>query len=835
MLNWSDLYSGMDTVKFHDSDELKAKLSIVFVMENHGHNVTHDGGKYVTTCPFHDDTNPSFDIYGEKLERWGCYADGLGGDVLDLVQRLYGIARFVEVKDKAAELLRLQEAQNWTGPRTGVRRSFDREEADKFVSASSGGGDGAWLALFDELAASRPALASIDPHDLRIAFRLGTQEEWTIAPIYDHDNDLVAYKRRKPGSKMLSARGASLTENFYGEWLDTDGSKPVLLVEGETDTWVGHSLIPEVATLGLLAGANTPTGAAHKLAGRHVILAFDGDEAGRRGLRLWYAALKDVAASVRIIVMPDGADLAKTEDVRALIDNLQAVPVQTPRIAQKPDGIYRIPRSEKSEAEQLSNFTLTPKRQLVGDGLSAWECLMAPSGREVVVSTHDLARDQSLVDWSARHGGSWFGSKVDAQHLQAHLQAEQPFLASGYTTSVAGLHSNHFIFPGGSIGPDHWVYTSGKTDIELHRYLEPLMRPEEDPHWHFSRELLQLRSLHDTSVMDPVLAWLALAPVRSLINPFPALAVLGGSGTGKTTLLETVLRRMTGSEIGVNLASTTRFAITAFTGATNSFPVWFDEYRPGAAADAIQALDQIVRDAYNGHGSVKGGMGDHWAQVKMLKSEAPMIVSGEDAFTETSHLERIIPVYLPVKGRNAQALFDIQQSSASSWAWRWMEILRHALINDEIDLRVRPVQASGLAPRMQYNLGVLHLGWSLLQEYAERINGIDIGDPDFSRIHTTLTTDAQSNPIKDALNWCLGEPFAADFMWVDHDVVYVRVENFVAYVKKSGTYTLPGNHKAVRRFLHEQLHGEDVRTRMKMTDQQVRAVKIPVVALGQDK
>ena len=98
-----------------------------------------------------------------------------------------------------------------------------------------------------------------------------------------------------------------------------------------------------------------------------------------------------------------------------------------------------------------------------------------------------------------------------------------------------------------------------------------------------------------------------------------------------------------------------------------------------------------------------------------------------------------------------------------------------------------------------------------------------------------LTTDAQSNPIKDALNWCLGEPFAADFMWVDHDVVYVRVENFVAYVKKSGTYTLPGNHKAVRRFLHEQLHGEDVRTRMKMTDQQVRAVKIPVVALGQDK
>ena len=837
-MNWNDLYSGLDATQYHDSDQLKTDLSILFVLEANGHVYEQaEGGKYAARCPFHEDSAPSFDVFGENLERWGCYPCGDGGDVLDLVKRLYAIERFVEVKDKAAELLRAQTASGWSGPRKGVRREFDRDRALRTVSDSSAGADAAWRALYDSLAAERPALAAVDPQDIRIAFRLGVQDDWTIAPIYDREDTLVAYKRRKVGGKMLVASGADLTQNLYGEWLDKDRSKPVLLVEGETDAWAAHFALPEMAVLSVPTGAGSPATQAHTLNGRHVILAFDGDATGRRALRTWSDALKGIAKSVRVIVMPDDGDLASTEDIRALSANIQPIPSQTPKLAQKADGIYQIPRGEKAEPVQLSNFTLTASRQLVGDDLSAWECKIMPSGVDAVISTHDLASDRSLITWSARHGGSWFGSKVDAQHVQAMLQAEQPFLASGFTTSVAGLHRNHFIFPGGSIGPDHWVYTPGRTDVELQRYLEPLVRPEDDPDWNFTRDLVTVRQLHERSIMDPILAWLALAPLRSLISPFPTLAVLGGSGTGKTTLLETVLRSISGSEIGVNLASTSRFAIAAFTGATNSFPVWFDEYRPGAAADAITALDQIVRDAYNGHGSVKGGMGDHWAQVKMLKAEAPMIVSGEDAFTETSHLERIIPVYLPVDGRNPHALMVLQERNGSSWAWRWMEILRWAMITDQLDLSVTPASEEGLAPRMQYNLGVLQMGWGLLQQFAEMIDGADLGEPDFSRIVATLRHDAKGNPILDAIRWCLDEPNAAEFMIrelrEDQATIFLRVENFVKYVQRAGTFTLPGNHKAVRRYIEEQMEGVASVTRI--GGSQVRGLRIPARNVDQQE
>ena len=37
-------------------------------------------------CPFHDETEGSFTVYGDS-ERWYCFGCGLGGDVLDFIQR----------------------------------------------------------------------------------------------------------------------------------------------------------------------------------------------------------------------------------------------------------------------------------------------------------------------------------------------------------------------------------------------------------------------------------------------------------------------------------------------------------------------------------------------------------------------------------------------------------------------------------------------------------------------------------------------------------------------------------------------------------------------------
>ncbi len=797
-------------------DELKTQLSILFVLSQYGH----EGNPCL--CPFHADTVPSLDIFSEN-KRWGCFPCGNGGDVLDLIQKLDGISEFVLVKDRADVLLEEQLRSEWVEPTPRETRTFDIANAVDLTTSSVGNAPGPWLALHAALAAERPRLRDTDPETVRLDFRLGVQGSQTIVPYFNRDMELIAYKRRSIGDHIKSAPGTSFKDVLYAEWLD-DGIKPVLLCEGESDVWAATYALPDYAVLGIPTGAGSYTSQAGSLASRQVTLAFDGDNAGRLALRKWHNALKNIA-DVKIAIMPDGVDLCNVSDIRATVESARPVPPTTDRQVRQEDGIYRPVAGDRPDV-QLTNWVVDPKRLLSGDGETAWECDMQPLGDSVVLTTHDLGSNTAITEWTGRHDGSWFGTGVDAQHLQAYLQSEQPFLGSGRFSSVAGLHENHFVFPGESIGPDHWVYAPGNNDIEMHKYM--CMHP--DGPWHFSEQLETMRQLHSPEIMDPILSWLAVAPLRSLINPFPALAVLGGSGTGKTTLIETVLRAFSGAEISANLTSTTPFAIQGFVAATNAFPVWFDEYRPGAGEVAKATLDQIVRDAYNGHGSVKGGMGKHWAQIRSLPSNAPLIVSGEDAFTETSHLERIIPIYLPPEGRNPDILAEIQ-SWKSKWSYRWLEILRYRLALDNLDLTIPKTELEMLAPRMNHNLGVLRLGWSLLAEMAQRIDGHYLSAPHFDRVYTSWAEDASSDVIRDAIIWAMEEVDAHEFLTITDSHVHVRVRNFTNYVSQYGKFVLPGNEKAIRRYLIEQLNGFD--TRADILNKRVRTIGIPLETLNE--
>lgn len=804
-MDWLELRRKVGHTTYHDSDHLKAELAIPFVLEQAGHPVSASGGKYVTRCPFHEDRNPSFDVFGEHLERWGCWPCGIGGDVLDLVERLWRIERFVHVKDKAAELLNLQISSGWSGPTTGAaKQPFDRDVARELIMSSQMEAATDWMAVFSDLVGARPRLADADPEDLRAAFRLGSYRGAVVVPYYAQDLTLVAYKQRRPGEKIMAAPGTEFTDILYGEWLD-DGTKPVLLCEGESDVWAAWNAVGDrYAVLGLPTGVGRPPVQANRLAGREVVLAFDGDEAARQSLVRWYEALKTQDCTVRIATMPDDLDLASVADIAEIVDSSLSIPSPVTLIDLRAEGIWRIPRTDKQEPVQLSNFSLLPTRQLVGtEEVDAWECSVLPADEPVVLSTVDMASKNRLIAWSGRHGGSWFGTDTDAQYLQAWLQSVRPFLAQGRTTTVAGLHDEQFVWPGGSIGKDHWVYSPGANDVELHRYIQHLHGGE----FHFWEQFAMLRALHSPEVMDPILAWLAIAPLRSLVAPFPTLAVMGSSGTGKTTLLETVLHHFTGTTISVNLTSTSRFAISSFASATNAFPVWFDEYRPGAASDAILALDQIVRDSYNGHGSAKGGMGDHWAQVKLSKAEAPLIVSGEDAFQETSHVERIVPVYLTTKGRNSDILQQVQQWPGHGWAMMWLRALQWGLQTGDIpSLSVQPVEVPGLAPRMQTNLGVLRRGWDLLEHFGQRMGAPDFPEPNFDGVIRAWTADAKTDPIREAILWALDEPDASEYVTLADDRIHIRIVNFVEECGRR--FKLPGGSKAIKRHLIDQLDAQ---------------------------
>lgn len=795
--------------------QLKQLLPIPYVLERFG--IAADlgpDGKVHAACPFHPDTDPSFDVFGEHYERWGCYPCGRGGDVFDLLQAL-GVTNGFNQGRQAVEALIVELGNSdYAGPRQAQPRLFDAAAAaDRVTRAYFAEQHG-----LDKFVSEKGY--PFDPEWLQLEFEVGSEGATVIIPHYDRDRVLVGYKRRTAETKPIAAGGAKFTA-FYGEWKDK-GDKPVLLAEGESDVWAAHFAVGDRFTvLGLPTGAGTQTaGLAERIAGRAVTLAFDGDAAGRGGLIRWATALKALGSEVRIVPMPDDTDLASLPNLGEVIDRARALPAYPTDALIEVNNGYARPGKEVNTP--VSNWTFRPERELTGeDGQKAYEGAILPEGRQAVISSADLATKAKLVTWANRQGGTWMGSDRDAQVLLGMLQAQGPFLATGKMTTVAGLHDWHFILPTAVIGPDVWRYVPPASDIHLLDQVHVAPGPWDPAQVHI------LRTLHDRRVMDPILAWLAAAPLRSILPKFPFLSITGSSGTGKSNLTENVVRAFSGTSIGTNLTSTTRYAVSAFAESTNGLPVWFDEYRPGARSDTLEAVRQILRDAFDGAASARGGMGEHWAEVARRPATAPVIVSGEDRLTETSLVERMISVGLPLDGKNPETLARVKRWNENGLPHAYLSWLIGSYRLDRLWLIENYEHGPDhLPPRNRIGLGVLDLGWKLLDRFVSEYGGAELGEPDLSLIIGEAEEAATRSPIEDALRWAYDETsLQGEVIGLrEGGDVWVRVQNFVNAVLKAG-YILPGGTDAVKTYLKQHYGAYDGKVHTFGT--QKRALIIP--------
>lgn len=303
--------------RYPSVEELRA-LPVLYVLELAGAQIEQraDGG-WTCRSPFRPDNTPSFDIYGDKLERWGDLAEGTSGDVLDLIGRFIKLhtgqaPAFTEIKDEAARLLSKFQASNWGGPTEGVRKPFDLDKAKTFVDAVRSGDYGGYDEIGAWLRTRKDSLADLPEGWLLNTFRLGWDTQRIVVPYYNRADQLAAYKTRKPGDPIISAASTEYDDLLYGLWRDTDPERIVVLCEGESDVWSGTYAAPEgYIFLGLPTGAGSRPVQAHLLSGRRVIVAFDGDPAGRGATLVWAEALLAVQAEVRICVLPDKKDIAE--------------------------------------------------------------------------------------------------------------------------------------------------------------------------------------------------------------------------------------------------------------------------------------------------------------------------------------------------------------------------------------------------------------------------------------------------------------------------------------------------------------------------------------------
>jgi len=68
----------------------KNNLDIVSIIESTGVKLNRSGNRHVGLCPFHAEKTPSFYVFDDN--RFKCFGCSVYGDVIDFVQKLYGLS-----------------------------------------------------------------------------------------------------------------------------------------------------------------------------------------------------------------------------------------------------------------------------------------------------------------------------------------------------------------------------------------------------------------------------------------------------------------------------------------------------------------------------------------------------------------------------------------------------------------------------------------------------------------------------------------------------------------------------------------------------------------------
>lgn len=310
-------------------------------------------------CPIHRGESPeSFAIYERRdgSTGWTCHSLCGSGDALALVghmHRLDSRRDFRRVLELAADMLGgvaidtpivAPKRETPTGPDVDACRVFAA-----FVAACPLGGDAldylrwtrkCWTR--DELfaPATRLGVGYFWPDSLaKTAEAVGSElterylprwSEWAthplVLPITDSSGRVVAVQGRSIDPQIdkrhrFTGRGPAKLGFFGGRDLASDPGAMVVLTEGAidaltmrfqsqeiTEAWGPHIAIGRAGASGGLAAEQV-----EQLRGRHVLIAYDGDDAGKNGRNLAAEALRGVAKKVEWLAVPDGMDLAEVE------------------------------------------------------------------------------------------------------------------------------------------------------------------------------------------------------------------------------------------------------------------------------------------------------------------------------------------------------------------------------------------------------------------------------------------------------------------------------------------------------------------------------------------
>jgi uncharacterized protein (DUF927 family) len=330
-------------------DNFLREIDYLLFYQRHIPNFNPNNKQSTCHCPFHDDKHKSFSVNIET-GLWNCFSGCGGGNAIQFVQKLYDLT-FKDAVDKIAS----EEGINnpFEKSRNGSNEKESQSNKDSYLSS-------------DQIETIHRALINNETilkefqkkYGLSIEtikkYRLGYKDGKYAIPI-----------EASPGKWQIKLHKGHQTKgakaSIYPPDIIKEGIPYIVLTEGEFKAIL-------LLQLGFLTVTNTAGALTWKqewnphFRGFNVVVAYDNDEAGKKGSKKVAGSLNGTAKSVKVIRWPsymNGKDkkdvtdffvtLGKTkEDFQKLIDNAKEIGYETKEI----DGITFIEPEDYLVEEQ---------------------------------------------------------------------------------------------------------------------------------------------------------------------------------------------------------------------------------------------------------------------------------------------------------------------------------------------------------------------------------------------------------------------------------------------------------------------------------------------------
>ncbi|HHY45739.1 MAG TPA: DUF3631 domain-containing protein [Firmicutes bacterium] len=629
--------------------------------------IRHRGDERDCICPFHDDTEPSFN-YNAKTGLWKCHACGEGGDILQFHMK------FHRCDFKTA----LQELAAFTSLVIPLRRADTLQRKDG-ASEEEVGPEPPPIPLEEvekahlALVSNAKALAFLQEKrgwtlETIKRFRLGYHKRRVLIPIFDRQGQCVNIRRYSPSGeepKMLHYSKGYGRARFWP--IDHLYLPEMILFEGEPDTILACQM--GLPGLTQTAGAETfKREWADLFEGKHVYICYDMDEAGRKGARKAAGIIAKAAESVRIIELPVRGDKSEKDFTDWVLKCGGTAEKFRELMAQAP--VFELPADEAAETtdipieEQISSL---PPDIDWEEHQAAWKRLIRS-----LVKKRPAAREQyiRLIKERFKLGAKVIRDEIKAEELAMKVEPPipAPLDAPRQTSCVLAQDMVDGVFHYGIWLPTNkgeFVFrlvTSDRKLLEAPEDVQAYQLPKDFARWsvdsatpynvfewlHGKAEIdakalfEEIRDFirrymwyPDERTYSLLAVWIMQTYVFMVFDQLPYLALVGTKRAGKTRLFE-LLEMLC---FNAKLASSVTDAYLFRSVEVDRVTLLVDEadQLKAPSKDGLNEKLEILRSGYRRSGSVGRIEGDDRARVDFSTYSMKAIanVSGlEDALED---------------------------------------------------------------------------------------------------------------------------------------------------------------------------------------------------------